>query len=72
MTKRFSVLNTTTATTDHMAGIMRALAPLGISVKSCTIKNAPAIVTDEGALAAFAQQITQGGAAEPQAFLAAL
>jgi allantoin racemase len=59
--KRLAVLNpnTNTATTAHMAGIVRALAPAGISVEGYTMEHGPAIVTDAVALAASAQQIVQ-------------
>jgi len=60
---RLAVLNpnTNSATTAHMAGIVRAIAPAGVVVEGHTMLLGPAIVTDELALAAAARQIETVG-----------
>lgn len=62
---RLAVLNpnTSVATTAHMAGIVRALAPDGVIVEGHTMLLGPPIVTDEAALAAAARQIETVGRA---------
>ncbi len=62
---RLAVLNPNTrvATTAHMTGIVRALAPSGVTVEGHTMLLGPAIVTDEAALAAAARQIETVGRA---------
>lgn len=63
--RRLALLNpnTNSATTAHMLGIARALAPPGVAVQGHTMLLGPAIVTDETALAAAARQIETVGLA---------